>query len=150
MIGTEARAPEEERIPADRTKRAGAFFIDWVLAMLLSLVPILGWYLGAGYMLFRDGFSTGILDRRSFGKKIFRIRPISLSGVPVTFSVSARRNALFAAPLVLLLLPLIGVFLASISSLVIVVAEAGLALTRSDGRRTGDRLAGTLVVEAGD
>jgi uncharacterized RDD family membrane protein YckC len=134
-------------VAAHPGKRTAAFLIDWVFAVLLSLLPFLGWFLGAGYMLFRDGFSGRFLDRRSLGKKIMRIRPVRISGSPMTFRASFGRNAILASPLLLLLLPLVGVLLASIASLLILIVEGGLALTTTDCRRLGDRMAGTRVVE---
>ncbi|RPJ42440.1 MAG: hypothetical protein EHM19_10410 [Candidatus Latescibacterota bacterium] len=148
--GNRPTSPATSEVSAHRGKRAAAFGIDWVLAFALGSIPFLGWFLGAGYMVFRDGFSSGLLDRRSLGKKIMRLRPVAIGGAPVTFRVSFRRNGILAAPLVLLALPLVGTYLASLSSLLIVTAEAGLALTGADGRRFGDRRAGTIVVESFD
>ncbi|MFH1680401.1 MAG: RDD family protein [Candidatus Eisenbacteria bacterium] len=152
--GPESTEPEGSLkislVPADRTKRAIAFLIDWFVSFLLSLVPVIGWLVGAGYMLLRDGFSSGILDRRSLGKKAMGIRPVVIAGSPVTAGVSARRNVIFAVPILLLAIPGVGILLAPIASLLIIVVEVGLVLTDRDGRRYGDRLAGTLVVESED
>jgi uncharacterized RDD family membrane protein YckC len=135
-------------VPADRAKRAGAFFIDWFIGFLLGMIPAIGWLAGSAYMLLRDGFSSGILDRRSLGKKAMRIRPVVLAGSPVTFAVSARRNAVFAVPILLLVIPGFGLVLAPAASIVILIIEVGLVFTDRDGRRYGDRIAGTLVVES--
>jgi uncharacterized RDD family membrane protein YckC len=134
----------------DPQRRAAAFLIDWLLAVLLSLIPIVGGLLGAGYMLCRDGMNNAVLDRRSLGKRILRLRPVLLSGAPMDLGASIRRNAVLAAPLVLLVVPIVGVVLASLASLVVVIAEIGLVFRSRDGRRYGDRFAGTRVVETGE
>ncbi|MBM3319571.1 MAG: RDD family protein [Candidatus Eisenbacteria bacterium] len=146
--GREEPPLDRRLVPADRAKRAGAFFIDWFIGFLLGMIPAIGWLAGSAYMLLRDGFSSGILDRRSLGKKAMRIRPVVLAGSPVTFAISARRNVIFAVPLLLLVIPVLGLVLAPAASIVILIIETGLVLTDRDGRRYGDRIAGTLVVES--
>ena len=64
------------------------------------------------------------MDRRSIGKKLIKLRAVRLDGQPMTVEDS---------------LGIIGLILA--------IIEAIMALTDPEGRRLGDKLANTKVIE---
>ena len=150
--GAAGEAPSAA-VRADLTKRFLAFLIDAVIAAILSRVPWLGPFLAALYILFRDGFDVEFMDHRSIGKRILRLRPLRDDGAPLTLQASAARNwplVVTALPLVLWLVPVLGwvlIPLAWVAGLVLLLVEAILTVTDDAGRRWGDRLAGTRVVE---
>lgn len=140
-------------VKADLVKRFLALLIDGVIAAVVSRIPWLGGILAGLYMLFRDGFDVDFMDHRSLGKRLMRLRPLRDDGTPVTLEVSARRNwplAVSSLAVVLLLIPLLGwilIPLAWVAGLLLVLLEGYLTITDPEGRRWGDRLAGTRVVE---
>lgn len=143
--------------------RAVAFFIDFLIGMLVyqalhGLFAVLfvrfqttGWgildYLdymfipAVGlYFLFRDVFFPG----QSIGKRIAGLKVVTTSGRPVTPMQSAQRN-LWATPILLLALPFLG-YLAL--ALVVLAFPIDGFLVLTQGRRFGDTLARTTVVNA--
>jgi len=138
---------------ADLVKRFLAFLIDGVIAAIVSRIPWIGGILAALYILLRDGFDFEFMDHRSLGKRIMRLRPLCDDGSPVTFGVSAARNwplVVTSLAVVLLLIPILGwllIPLAWVAGLILLLVEGLLTITDEQGRRWGDRLAGTRVVE---
>lgn len=152
-----------------RVRRFAAAFLDAALALLLALVPAaltpgvwkgrmfgVGLLLGAVYLLFRDGIPYAEWGARSFGKRWLGIRPYLPHGGDLTWQISARRNATVGgAALVPALIFLVGGYklvpFANVIiwlSILVLVAEAALVAVDPVGRRLGDRLADTRVVEA--
>ncbi|MCG8578978.1 MAG: RDD family protein [Bacteroidales bacterium] len=58
------------------TERILAASIDLSIVLGLSLFPRIGWLFGLIYFLFKD--SLGILKGQSFGRRLFKIKVISL------------------------------------------------------------------------
>ena len=158
--GAAAAMPEQggaqvaaETAKADLGKRFLAFLIDAVIAAIISRIPWIGGILAALYIPFRDGFDVEFMDHRSIGKRIMRLRPLTDDGSPVTLRVSATRNwplVVTSLAVVLLLIPLLGwilIPLAWVAGLILLLIEGFLTVTDDGGRRWGDRLAGTRVVE---
>jgi uncharacterized RDD family membrane protein YckC len=158
--GTAAAIPEQggpqvaaEAAKADLGKRFLALLIDGVIAAIVSRIPWIGGILAALYILFRDGFDVEFMDHRSIGKRIMRLRPVTDDGSPVTLRVSAARNwplVVTSLAIVLLLIPLLGwllIPLAWVAGVILLLIEGFLTITDEGGRRWGDRLAGTRVVE---
>ena len=152
-----------------RVRRFAAAFFDASLALLLALVPAaltpgvmkgrmfgVGLLLGAAYLLLRDGIPYGEWGARSLGKRWLGIRPYLPRGGDLGWETSARRNATVAGAAVVpaamflvggyKLVPFADVILGL--ALLLVAAEAALVAIDPVGRRLGDRLAGTRVVEA--
>lgn len=129
--------------------------IDGVLATVVGAIPILGGITGATYMVVRDGLDVEFMPNRSLGKKIVGLQPIGMDGRSVDFQTSFRRNWMFGigAPIFMLLyIPIIGWLLipfVALISLGIGLYEIYLVLTDPLGRRWGDRLADTIVVDVG-
>jgi len=59
-----------------------AYLIDVAVVVALAFVPVLGWIVGAAYLLTRDGLP--FLDGQSIGKKAMKIRAVSEDGQPLT------------------------------------------------------------------
>lgn len=147
-------APEAGAVPkADVGKRIVAGIIDAVASALVSLIPVVGGLLSAAYWLLRDGLDVEILDRRSLGKKLTKLRPVREDGLPMDIETSVKRNWMFAIGgliSVLFVIPIIGwllIPLVIIASIAIVAIEIFLAVTDPEGRRFGDKFAGTRVIE---
>ena len=155
--------------PPVRIRRFAAAFLDSVLALLLALTPAaltpgvlkgrmfgVGLVLGALYLLVRDGIPYAEWGARSLGKRWLGIRPYRPAGGPLDWRTSARRNATVAGALVACaLLYLAGGYkgipfgeFVLIAAGLVVAAEAALVAVDPVGRRLGDRIAGTRVVEA--
>ena len=137
---------------ADLLKRFIAMFIDGVIGAVLSIVPFLGYLLAAAYILVRDGMEYDFMDRRSIGKKITSLRPVSLKGEVMDVNLSVRRNWPLA-------LGYLGSFMADITGSplglwnllgIVGLVEAILVLTDRLGRRYGDKFADTIVIETTD
>jgi uncharacterized RDD family membrane protein YckC len=141
---------------ADAGKRVIAAVIDCIVAAVLNAVPTIGGLVAAAYWLVRDGLDISFMDRRSIGKKIMKLRPVRLDGRPMSIETSARRNWMFALGGVVWFLKyifilgwlLIGPVL--LAAIVLGVYELYRVLSDPDGRRLGDVMAGTKVVEVAD
>jgi uncharacterized RDD family membrane protein YckC len=139
---------------ADLAKRFLAALIDGVLCAVLALVPVLGALAGAAYVLVRDGLDVEFMKRRSIGKHVMKLRPVRLDGQSMDIPTSVRRNFLFVIGLVGLpfyIIPVIGWGLAALLGgvqIVISIVEIVLVLTDPEGRRMGDKFAGTRIVES--
>ncbi len=125
-------------------RRMLAAAADAVISLVLALLPLVGGAAAAAYMLLRDALAGG----RSPGK---RLANLSVVRVPAferaTLIDSIRRNAIFVAPDMLVLVPIVGAALAAPVSIAVFILEIVFMVTDPDGLRLGDRFAGTMVVE---
>ncbi len=141
---------------ADLGKRLIAAIIDGVLAGGVSLVPLVGGIVGGLYILLRDGLELEFMDRRSIGKKLMKLRPVRLNGQPMDPISSIKRNLPLCVGLVgtiFWVIPILGWIVAilfGVVGLIVALVEFVLVLTDAEGRRMGDKLAGTRVVEVAD
>ncbi len=152
-------APTSDRQGAAATKpdvgkRAIAWIIDAVVAAILSYVPVIGSLLGAAYILTRDGFAFDFMDGRSIGKKLMKLRPIRDDGGKMDLETSIKRNwplALGMLGAVVVYAPFLGIIaltlLLTLIGAILGLVEIYFVLTSPDGRRYGDRFAGTRVIE---
>lgn len=146
-------APGQE-FPQNRPnvgRRVIAYALDWAIAMVLFAILAqgasgLGALVGAAYLLLRDGFDFKYMRGRSLGKQMMGLKVERLDGAEMDLMTSALRNWPLALPL-LSLFGLLWLLLAPIA-LAIVLVEAGFGLLSPEGRRVGDLLARTRVVEA--
>ena len=152
-----------------RVRRFAAAFLDGALALTLALVPAaltpgagkgrmfgVGLLLGAAYLLVRDGLPYAEWGARSLGKRWLGLRPYQLGGGGLTWAASVRRNATvggaFAVWAVIYLaggfrgVPFGGLLMWA--AVAVVAVEAVLVAIDPVGRRLGDRLARTRVIEA--
>ena len=127
---------------ADRTTRAVAGFVDFLLIIGLTRLPdVIGFLSAAGYILIRDG----LFDRQSIGKKLIGLQVASSedTGFPVTYRESIIRNVSLAAAYVLFLIPYAGWILGPL----MLGTECLVAIGDERGMRIGDMLARTIVVQ---
>lgn len=140
---------------ADLGKRFIAAIIDAVIAVFVGFIPIIGGLIATAYWLVRDGLDIDFMDHRSLGKKLVKLRPVTLDGSPVDIMTSVKRNWMFALVGVAQLfgMTIVGLVIAIpllFLVLVIWVVEVTLVLTDSEGRRFGDKFANTKVIEVED
>lgn len=138
----------------DVGKRAIAYVIDAVIAAILAYIPFIGSLLGAAYILTRDGFELDFMDGRSVGKKLMKLRPVRDDGGKMDIMTSIKRNwtlSIGSLGYLVLYAPFLGLLaltiLLSLVGAILGLVEIYLVLTSPDGRRYGDRFAGTRVVE---
>lgn len=142
---------------ADLTQRLIAAVIDGAVAgVLTAVIPGVGGLLGGLYILLRDGLDVEYLRGRSLGKTLMKLKVVREDGQPMDLGTSVRRNWTLSLGLlvtVLALIPILGwiagFFLALIIPIVVII-EAALVFMDADGRRFGDRTAGTKVVAAAE
>jgi uncharacterized RDD family membrane protein YckC len=134
-------------VKADLVKRFIAALIDNVLAALVGAIPVVGGIVGAAYILLKDGLDLEFMDKRSIGKKLMKLRPVRLDGGTMDITTSVQRNWPLAIGSILSIIPILGWIIAVPVALVIGVIELVLVLTDPEGRRLGDKLAGTKVTE---
>ena len=145
-----AKAPVHQK--ADISKRVIAAVIDAVIALVIGMIPIIGGLIATAYWLVRDGLEIDFMDQRSIGKKLVKLRPVTLDGSPVDIMTSVKRNWMFALGGIaqLFAMTIIGLVIAiPLAFLVFVIGiiELVLVLTDSEGRRMGDKFADTMVIE---
>lgn len=136
----------------DLGKRALAAIIDAVIAMVVGLVPIAGGIAATAYWLVRDGMDLDFMDHRSIGKKVMKLRPVTLDGQPLDLATSVKRNWMFALGGLaqFFAMTIVGLVLAiplGLIAFVIGIVEIVLVFTDAEGRRMGDKMAGTRVIE---
>lgn len=135
---------------ADLGKRIIAALIDGVIAGVAGFIPVIGGLAGAAYMLVRDGLEIDFMDQRSLGKKVMKLRPVRIDGQPMDLVTSVKRNIPFAIGPLIMVVPILGWVIGPIVALVIGIVEIILVVTDDEGRRMGDRLAETKVIEVAD
>lgn len=138
---------------ADLVKRAVAMIIDGLITAVIGVVPYIGGLVGAAYMVVRDGLELEFMDRRSIGKKLIGLRPVRLDGRPMDIETSIRRNWMWgigAITSLLFYIPILGWMLipfVSLVALAIGLFEIYKVVTDEEGRRWGDSMADTKVIE---
>jgi uncharacterized RDD family membrane protein YckC len=132
---------------ADLGKRFLAALVDGVISAVVGFIPVVGGLAGAAYMLIRDGLEIDFMDQRSLGKKLLKLRPVRLDGQPMDLVTSVKRNIPFAIGPLIMVVPVLGWIIGPVVSLIIGLVEAILVLTDADGRRVGDRIGETQVVD---
>lgn len=121
--------------------RSVAKAIDFILiAAVAELVPKAGFFAGLLYLLISDGLFEG----KSIGKKLVRLKVVSLKdNSPCSIRESILRNLIFAVGLALWQIPLAGwVFLA-----LIIAFELVVIIGSKDSMRLGDEVAKTVVID---
>jgi uncharacterized RDD family membrane protein YckC len=112
-----------------------------VAAAAQMLVPV-GFLGGLAYILIADGFSGG----RSIGKRLIGLQTVlPVQREAAGFRESIIRNIPFAVAQVAFAVPYVGWLI----SVAIIAFEAILILGNEQGRRFGDELAGTQVLDVG-
>ena len=153
---TEGEQPSEADfagVKADLGKRFVAAVIDMVVGVVLGLIPAVGGLVAAAYWAIRDGLEFEFMHHRSIGKHVMKLRPVTLDGSPMDITASVRRNWMFALGGVvqlLLWIPFVGwlfVIPVAVAAFAIGIIELFLVITDPEGRRLGDKIANTQVIE---
>lgn len=141
-------------------ERIVAALLDGIIASgltaFLSGAPLLGGLVGGAYLVARDGFEVGPLRFRSVGKYVMGLGLVRLDGRPLTLETSVQRNWMLGLTSVagaFVVVPIVGGALASLVSfagLALILFEIYNVLADPAGRRWGDRLGKTKVVETGN
>lgn len=131
----------EDSVKASLLLRVLAKTLDFIIiAAAAKTVPQVGYLAGLIYLLISDGF----FDGRSLGKKILRLKVVSIStGNSGNFRDSILRNATIAAAILLYKIPVVGWLFV----VVILALEFLLMLGNKHGMRLGDDIANTKVIE---
>ena len=154
----ESAAPEPDAATAgkpDTVKRFLAMLIDGIIAAVLGAVvgaisSVLGSIVGAAYYVIRDGLDIDFMKHRSLGKKVMKLSVVRLDGKPMDLQASVKRNWMFGFGAVysIPILGLIVLLVVGLPALCIGLYECYKVLTDKEGRRWGDELAGTKVIDS--
>ncbi len=160
-MADEQATPQKESKPtadkkADLGKRFVAALIDAAIAIVIGFIPIIGGIISAAYWLLRDGMDFDFMKQRSLGKKVMKLRPVTLDGSPMDMVASIKRNWMFALGGIvqlLMFIPVVGwalIPVVGVISLILALIEIILVLTDPEGRRMGDKIANTKVIEVAE
>ena len=120
--------------------RGVAAMIDLIFAAALSALPSVGFFASILYLLIKDGFAGG----QSIGKRLVGLQTIFLpEQKAASFRDSILRNLPLATGRLLWSFPLIGWLAGGL----VILFEGLLVVGSHNGRRLGDKLAKTQVVE---
>jgi uncharacterized RDD family membrane protein YckC len=133
---------------SEEFKRAGlllrtvAKILDFIIiAAAEEVVPRAGFFAGLAYLLIGDG----LFDGRSFGKKLIGLRVVSAdTNTPCTFRDSILRNSILGIGFLFYKV----LWLGWILIIVISIIEFIILLGSKDGKRFGDEIAKTVVIES--
>ncbi|MDI6801726.1 MAG: RDD family protein [Thermodesulfovibrionales bacterium] len=130
-----------ELVKASILLRVIAKILDFIIVIILvKVIPQVGYLSGLLYLLISDG----LFDGRSMGKKVLRLKMVSLSDKASSpFRDSILRNSTIAVAFLLYKIPLIG----WLPGLIVLVLEVLLMLGNKEGMRLGDDMANTMVIE---
>ncbi|MDI6895240.1 MAG: RDD family protein [Bacillota bacterium] len=137
---------------ADLFRRFLAALVDGIIAGIPGFIPVVGALVGAAYTLTKDALVYEITrdaqwKNRSIGKKLLGLEVVSLGGGDIDLVGSARRNITLAAGSLLAVIPVVGWAAGAVVGGILGILETVLVLVDPQGRRMGDRLANTQVVE---
>jgi uncharacterized RDD family membrane protein YckC len=123
--------------------RGIAKLIDlFIVAAADQAIAPVGFFAGLAYILIADGFAGG----RSIGKRVIGLQTVVPERrEPAGFRESIIRNLPVAAAQLAFAVPYVG----WIVSVAIMAFEAVLIVGNEQGRRLGDEVAGTQVLDAG-
>lgn len=121
--------------------RCLAKLIDlFIVITIWKLIPSAGLFIGIFYLLISDGIFKG----KSIGKKFLRLRVVNLERQShADFRDSIVRNLSLGLPLLFLTIPIIGWLLYG----AVLIFELILIIGDSEGKRLGDHLANTGIME---
>lgn len=150
-LSTQENRTEDGYVKADPVKRIIAFVIDSVIAAMIGFIPVFGGILGGIFFLFRDALPLEMLGGKSPGKYFIGLDLISYDqeNRKADYAISAKRNWMFALNL-LIAVPVIGWMAAPLLGIVgilLAIIEVFRVFMNLEGRRLGDMMAGTMVIE---
>ncbi len=127
--------------------RGIAKLIDlFIVAAAGQMIVPVGFLGGLAYILIADGFAGG----RSIGKRLIGLQTVLPDRrAAAGFRESIIRNLPFAVAQLAFAVPYVGLYVGGLVSVAIIVFEALLILGNEQGRRLGDEVAGTQVLDVG-
>lgn len=143
----------ENQKKADLTKRFIAALIDGIITSIVAVIPVIGAIIGAAYTLTKDAIMFQVTKdaqwkNRSIGKKLMGLEVISSSGADIDLQASCMRNWPLAIGTVIMIVPIIGWIIGGLVAFGLGILELILVLTDAKGRRLGDKVGNTMVVES--
>ncbi len=139
---------------ANLVRRFVAALIDGVIAGIFSsVIPFIGFLIGAAYILTKDAIVFELLKNNDFrnksiGKKLMNLEVVLSEGDgEIDWAISVRRNIPLAIGTIIMVIPLIGWVVGSIVAAILGIIESVLVLTQPDGKRLGDKIAHTQVID---
>ena len=140
---------------ANLARRFIAALIDGVIAGILSsVIPFIGFLLGAAYTLTKDAIVFELLKNNDFknksiGKKLMNLEVVLVEGEGnIDWVISVRRNIPLAIGTVIMVIPVIGWVVGAIVAAILGIIEIILVLTQPGGKRLGDKIAHTQVIDS--
>jgi uncharacterized RDD family membrane protein YckC len=144
----------------DTFKRILAKFLDAIFAAIIFwvaylIVPgaffasLVAAIVAGAYLLVKDGLDLDLMRRQSLGKRIVGLSVVRLDGSPMDVEASVRRNWMFAIGYLTQAAAFgwgVLATLISLAALALVIYELFRLITATDGRRWGDELAHTQVI----
>jgi len=125
---------------ANLLSRTASKSVDFILVFaIMEALPRAGWLAGVLYVLIGDG----LFDGQSLGKKLTGLRVVDPGGRPCDIKSSIFRNAALGLGLFLFKAPLVG----WLPLIALTAFEFVTLIGSPEGRRFGDELAGTRVIE---
>ncbi|MFC1851778.1 RDD family protein [candidate division CSSED10-310 bacterium] len=138
---------------AETFKRVVAVIIDSIIACIISgAIPWVGGLIGGAYFLTRDGLGIEALNGQSIGKKLMKIKVVG-PVESIDYITSIKRNITLGFVYVIypiIVIPVLGhlvMLVASLAQLALGVVELYKVISDPDGRRIGDQIADTRVIE---
>jgi len=143
-----------QTVSATPGQRAGGYLLDLIPPMLVVLplqllhfIPVVGTFLAsflAGIVLFPYWLLRDVTGA-SPGKHFLGLRVAAKDGGAATTGSRILRNLPLAVGPALLLIPVLGAFMAPVVAIPLVLTETILVLSKNE--RLGDKIAGTVVVK---
>lgn len=159
MMSTDVRSAgvvltERDERRAHPVRRVTAKFVDLAVVMVLSamLYYPFGPLFGFLYSLFADALPLKRFSGQSFGKKILKLKVISLkpgatANTRITYRDSMWRNAPVGVATFFALIPIWGWAILALIGFPLMIVEIYLLVRAPRGQRLGDVMADTEVVE---
>lgn len=143
----------ENHNKADLTKRFIAAVIDGIISSIVAVIPVIGAIVGAAYTLTKDAIMFQVTKdaqwkNRSIGKKLMGLEVVSASGADIDLAASCMRNWPLAIGTIIMIVPIIGWIIGGLVAFVLGILELLLVLSDAKGRRLGDKVGNTMVVES--
>lgn len=144
--------PIPHQVKVNVTNRVMAKAIDMAIVFTLALVfypagPLLGFF----YSVLADGLHYKTLRGQSIGKKIMGLRVVSLiRGKPANFRESMLRNSPVGIATFFAIIPFWGWLILALIGIPLMLMEIYLMLSVDTGRRLGDIMGDTEVIDVAE
>ena len=147
-LNEESAKGQQELTAASFFSRFMARTIDLIIVVALyEIIPSIGYFAGLTYLVIADGLFEGM----SVGKKLIGLKVVLDNGSRCGYKESIFRNFPFAVGFILCgifgAIPLIGWLLLFVIVIVVLGFESLVIIGSDNGKRLGDEIASTQVVE---